>query len=244
MQDKLDNRSKKNYYSSNSSRMMKEFNAVYNIARKALLAHFIHAEIDDLESASERVYINLFTTLPFIGGRRNSETINIIMGAIVVAIILPLTQEDLTERNIGKIIHDSFVGYFQSRPKMIRMFLGKFATSHYFINRMRKGIDENAKAEYEDNFQLENIDLAGAAFDFGYNYTKCALLKIFSDNGVEEYLKYVCLGDYTLFTSIGVGFTRTQTIAHGAPICDFRFKRKGKNIEAWPPEYLPEWKVK
>jgi hypothetical protein len=224
--------------------MMKEFNAMYVNTRKALLAHFVPVEIDELESASEKEYINLFPTLPYIGGRKNSETINVIMGAVVISIVLPLIQEDLTERHIGRIIHSSFVGYFQSRPKWIQMIIGRFVTSNYSLNRMRKRIDENAKAEHEDNFQLENIELAGADFDFGYNYTKCALCKSFADNDVRKYLKYVCLGDYALFKSIGVGFTRTQTIAHGAPICDFRFKRKGENIDAWPPEHLPEWNEK
>ncbi|MGD8782753.1 MAG: hypothetical protein PVH88_27830 [Ignavibacteria bacterium] len=40
-----------------------------------------------------------------------------------------------------------------------------------------------------------------------------------------------------------MGFSRTQTIGNGAPICDFRFKKNVQTADGWPPENLPEWKV-
>ena len=84
--------------------------------------------------------------------------------------------------------------------------------------------------KYKEDFVLEHID-PGQDFDFGYNYTECAIHKLYQKKGKSEYLQYVCLGDYAMFQSYGMGFTRTQTIANGAPLCDFRFKKKQSDIK-------------
>jgi hypothetical protein len=45
-----------------------------------------------------------------------------------------------------------------------------------------------------------------------------------------------------MYKSWNIGFTRTHTIANGAPKCDFRFKKGGKTGEGWPPDKLKDWK--
>ncbi len=229
------------YYSSISSRMNKEFDAIFIHAKAALSDHFGISKIAELESRSKSKYQELLPTLPYIGGKKNPETINVIMGAIVVSIVHPLTSTELERHEIGRVIHHSFEGYFQSRPRFIQKILGRIVSSPYTVRRMKKQIEKDVFADYENNFKLENVESEEGEFDFGYNYTACALCKLFSDNKLEGYLKYVCLGDHALFRSLGVGFTRTQTIAHGAPSCDFRFTKKGTTPQSWPPEALEEW---
>ncbi len=46
-----------------------------------------------------------------------------------------------------------------------------------------------------------------------------------------------------MFKSYNMGFTRTQTIGNGDPICDFRFSKNAQSLNGWPPENLPEWKA-
>ncbi len=230
-----------NYYIATRAKMMREFNAMYKGTRRVLGPYFTESKIDALAVESEKAYRRLFLELPYIGGKKNSETINLIMGAIVLAMIKPLEREKLTRHQIGKIIYDTFVGYFDSRPAIIRRIIGALASSRFFINRMKAQIEKNAQTNYDDNFVIKNVEPDSADFDFGYDYTQCALHTLFEKNGAAEYLRYMCLGDYALFRSLGIGFVRTQTIANGAPRCDFRFKRGGTTVAGWPPEDLPEW---
>ena len=170
------------------------------------------------------------------------DTVNLIMGAIVLSIIRPLEREKLSDHQIGKVIFDAFDGYFKARPFIFRRIIGCLATSKFFIGKMKKQIEASAQRKYKDDFVTEYVESEGEEFDFGYNYIECAIHKLFKKYRVEKFLKYVCLGDYAMFKSLGVGFTRTQTIANGFPVCDFRFVRKGKTFKGWPPDDLPEWK--
>ncbi|MCP4135830.1 MAG: L-2-amino-thiazoline-4-carboxylic acid hydrolase [bacterium] len=231
-----------NYYMKIKRKMMKEFNAMYKGTQKSLMLYFDKAKITELQLESNSEYINLFSQLPYLGGKKSNSTINLIMGAIILSIIIPLEKEGLTSHQIGKVIFDAFDGYFKSKPKVIRFLIGKIAATGFFISEMKKQNDKSLLRKYKEDFVVENIKATGQDFDFGYNYTECALHKLFINNNKSHYLQYVCLGDYAMFKSYGISFFRTQTIGNGAPICDFRFKKKAVTFKGWPPENLDEWK--
>jgi hypothetical protein len=54
----------------------------------------------------------------------------------------------------------------------------------------------------------------------------------------------MCLADFAQANVYGFGFTRTQTVGNGASVCDHRFLKNGTNPRAWPPDGLPEFKIK
>ena len=237
MKNNMDNE----YYLSIRSKMLREFNAMYKGAKNELSMHFNEEKTDYLQKESKHNYENLFKELPYIGGSKNADTINLIMGAIALSIICPLEEEKLSDHQIGKVIYEAFKGYFESRPNIIRRILGYIATSKFYIEKMKRQIESSSQRKYEDDFVSEIVESEGQDFDFGYNYVECAIHKLFKKYNVERFLRYVCLGDYAMFRSLGIGFTRTQTIANGGSFCDFRFTRKGETISGWPPEDLAEW---
>lgn len=231
-----------NYYCTTIRRkVMREFNSMYKSTRAVLPEYFTQSKIDLLEQQSRREYKSLLPALPYIGGRKNADTINIIMGAIILATIKPLKGEGLSVKQIGKIIYDTFYWYFYQKPQIARTLIGKIVSSKYNLNRMKAQLAQSVKGEYEDGFVATYVESDGKTFDFGYNYTVCALHKLFEKNDAAEYLRYVCLGDHIMFYSLGIGFTRTQTMANGASYCDFRFCRNGLGAKGWPPEELEEW---
>ena len=56
--------------------------------------------------------------------------------------------------------------------------------------------------------------------------------------GKASQISNMCLIDYLLFPSTGIGLKRQGAIAHGCAHCDFRFQRGGETSEAWPPHFL------
>ena len=222
--------------------MMREFDAMYRGARNALVDRFDEASIVRLSTLRRKKYEALWRELPYIGGGKNADTINLIMGAITLSFVLVLTNEEISERQIGRVIYDSFYGYFNSRPVFLRRILGYIAGTQVFKRRMTRQIETSSLRRYRDDFVSERVEPLSLQYDFGYNYVECAIHKLFVKYDAEEFLKYVCLGDFAMFRSLGIGFTRTQTIANGALYCDFRFKKNGETASGWPPEQLPEWR--
>ena len=80
------------------------------------------------------------------------------------------------------------------------------------------------------------MDGDGRNFDYGVDYTECAICKFYHAEDADELVPYVCLLDYPVSKALGTGMARTTTLADGAERCDFRFK-PGRPVERmWPPE--------
>ncbi len=62
-------------------------------------------------------------------------------------------------------------------------------------------------------------------FDYGVNYTRCAIRELAIAHGAAEFAPYICISDISGSELFGWGLTRTQTLAQGGSHCDFRFKR-------------------
>lgn len=60
---------------------------------------------------------------------------------------------------------------------------------------------------------------------------------------MEELAPYLCLSDYVLSKAMNRGLVRYKTLAEGAEVCDFRFKKGQETFvyplrDGWPPKFL------
>ena len=67
--------------------------------------------------------------------------------------------------------------------------------------------------------------------------TQCALVNYLHAQGADELTPYLCDLDYVTFAALGVGLTRTKTLAWGCDRCDFRVTNPGKTTSTWPPSF-------
>ena len=54
----------------------------------------------------------------------------------------------------------------------------------------------------------------------------------------------MCLADFAQSNVYRFGFALNQTIRNGDTICDHRFLKNSTIPRAWPPDNLPEFKMK
>ena len=89
---------------------------------------------------------------------------------------------------------------------------------------------------------MEYIDGQGDDFDFGCNYTECAVLKFFQQMEAERFMPYVCIMDFTMSRALRTGLYRSKSLYFGADCCDFRYKKNQIGLPNLPIEDLPEYK--
>ena len=99
---------------------------------------------------------------------------------------------------------------------------------------LARGATRSQERLFPDDFVYNLVSANGQEFDFGIDYTECAIVKFFRTQGAEDFTRYVCLFDYPHSELSGTGLVRHQTLAEGAPKCDFRFRigRKPENRQA------------
>lgn len=230
-----------NYYLGKTNRILKDFRKMHRAAQAVLDQKYTEIDPSFFYKKSKVQLLRLLHELPYIGGDQNGQTINLIMGAIALAIIVTLKEYGLQRDQIGEILYLSFEGYFNSNPRIVKRIYSKLILSKLFIKRMEKEIQQSKLRRYKEDFVLQDRDAKGKKIHLGYNYIECAIHKFYKKHSVVEYLPYLCLGDYALFHAYGIGFQRTQTIGNGGSYCDFRFIKNGPLTKGWPPEELEEW---
>ncbi len=83
-----------------------------------------------------------------------------------------------------------------------------------------------AAPSHERGFRLRVVNAREQGFDLGFDVARCAITRLFRDAGAEEYTKILCEVDFITSQLAGLELHRTGTIANGAAVCDFRFRRK------------------
>ena len=221
--------------------MMKDFDIMFQSSRRVLKQRFPEDRLDRIYRESRDTYTGFLPKIPYIGGKENGQTKNLVGGVILLSIIRSLEAQDLPRREIGKIVYDTFVEFSHRTPRLIRWLMGKYMTSRFLMKKMRKSCRTSQLRNYPEDFVRAFLEGDGKTISCGMNYSECAICKFYQKQSAQEYLPYICLGDYPMFKAIGVGLIRSSTIGNGGEYCDFHFVRGGASPGGWPPEQLEEW---
>jgi hypothetical protein len=106
----------------------------------------------------------------------------------------------------------------------------------YLQNREKLVAEHRKMPEAGRAFAAQRGD--GQAFEWGVDYLECGIVKFLRSQGADKSAPHLCLTDYALFGALGIGLPRTQTLANGDGMCDFRFKWGGDMCSGWLPPWL------
>lgn len=95
---------------------------------------------------------------------------------------------------------------------------------------LRQRAERSQLRVYPGDFVFQFIDGAGKGFDFGVDYTECAIVKFLRAEGAAELAPQLCQLDAPMCRALGIGLRRTGTLAAGALRCDFRFSRSDRTV--------------
>ena len=84
--------------------------------------------------------------------------------------------------------------------------------------------------------EAEFVPGDGVDFDFGYDYSKYALLKYPTGRDVPDLAPYLCACDFQDSAAKGTGLRRTNALASGDRLFNSRYKRGGPILQVWSTE--------
>ncbi len=240
----LKNQVAENYYTSQARKLLKDFDKyTRKHARKTIASNYGDHVTDTLLREGRQEYEALIPELPYIGGKKNRLTANLIASAWCLALYRVLKTRGKTAEEVGTILHESVEAQLRSYPRFVVRLVGRWMFAKF---RLKKYAAESQKRRYPEDWVCSFIQGDGKQFDFGIDYTECAICKFFHAQGAGEFTPFLCLLDFPMSKAMGTGLVRTMTLAEGAEKCDFRFKR-GREVrevkQGWPPESLKQNKT-
>jgi hypothetical protein len=226
------------YYVRNQDKLFEEHRKMAAAGREIIVARYGKAFADTLLSESLAEFETLIPALPYIGGKQNPLTDNLISSAGALALYRVMQRHGKTVEETGELLYRMMEAWIMRYPRLMRRLMGRYFMSRLSQRQSKKRSALSQQRRYPADWVREHIEGDSQTFDWGVNYLECGIVKFLHSQGAGELAPYLCLLDYVLFGALDIGLTRTQTLAIGNKKCDFRFKWGGETPSGWPPPWL------
>jgi hypothetical protein len=228
------------YYVSRQPQLLRQFDKTAEHVQKAMIPRYGEEMTGAILQQARKEYQDLIPSLPYIGGRKNFMTRNLVSMAAVLALYQALKGEGVVVEQVGEIIYRAFGSQLDAYPRAFLRLIGWLGFTAPFLQGMRRGAKESQKRTYPGDWVYTFVEGDGVEFDYGLDYTECAICKLFHAHDADELVPYLCVADFAHSRAFDTGLVRTMTLAEGGDRCDFRYKRGREVKQGWPPGFLKE----
>ena len=237
----------KDYYIKRKAKLLKNFNKYTNDVRKLLAGKFDDDKIEKILTQMNEEFENLIPKIPYIGGAKNFYTNILIQVISNLAIFRILENEGFTYREIGELFYELADGHHRLRKESMEK-IGRDPAQYPFekdhINGIKAFAEYTQKRAYPYDWVWDFVEGDGISFEYGFNVSECGVYKIFKELGAEKYVPLQCMNRIREANIFGYGLFRPQTLAIGAPTCDYRFIKKLKAPQKITEEEVTYFKEK
>ena len=224
------------YYMAHKRELAEAFGGVVEGAKQFWEQKFGLERAAKMGQEATALFDRLLPGLPDVGGERNWLAHLIPVAAWYVALYAPMKASGKRPEDVGKLVYDLLGFQLQAVPKEQALAEGAKMFTREGLDKMREWAVWTQKREFPANWVAEFVPGDGKAFDFGYDYSECAILKYLEARSVPELAPYVCACDFPASTANGTGLQRIKALAYGDSICNFRYKRGGPVLQDWSTE--------
>lgn len=235
------------YYIKRKPRLMIDFSKDLELARDILKRKFEDAKVDEIFIQMKSEYEKLIPEIPYIGGNKNFLNNLLVSGISSLSMFRVLEKEGFTIRDIGEFYYELCDIENTIRKNGLEKSgkdPGNYPFELDYVEFWKKHCETLNQKSYPDDWVGEFVEGDGKTFEWGFNFYECGIQKVFKRLNAEKYGPILCIGDFSNANVLGYGFSRSQSIGFGAPMCDPRYVKNYKTPRGWPPDELPEFNKK
>lgn len=227
----------KEYYVKRKDELLEKFEVDVKCWSPFLLKQYGEIQAYKTLLEARQNFESLIPNIPYIGGDENNFTKNLVDSVRYLALYNAMKKFDRTVEEVGKIIYDGYLKKVSEQPRLL-IPPDQWLSPEQLLERSRKAAIRSQERRYPGDYVYTYIVGDGKEFDYGFDFTECASLKLYHIHGAGEFLPYYCYLDFVAGKVRGFGFTRTMTLHEGHEKCNHRFKTGGKTKAGWPPPFL------
>ncbi|MHC4791144.1 MAG: L-2-amino-thiazoline-4-carboxylic acid hydrolase [Planctomycetota bacterium] len=226
-----------NYYLAKKSKLLKDFDKTADIVNDYLVNRYGEELAGRLYREARQEYETIIPEIPHIEGAR-ARPLNLFLRIVAqeLAVYRVMKKHGKTPGEAWEICHEAIKLRMEKFSKIKRWLLKYLMFSGFLKRRVKRRAEKGEQLKFGD-FEVRYIIGDGKEFDWGVDYVACGNYNFLKAQGAEEFAPYICLSDIPLGDALGWGLIRTQTIADGCEMCNFRFKKaSATRISSKTPE--------
>jgi hypothetical protein len=163
-------------------------------------------------------YESIYNQLPYIGGDENSLTSDLVGAAESLAFYLVLKRHGKPLKEIGEMAYKAAEKAFEDHPEAVPPM-----NNPESIPYMKYAAEMSLKKRFPGDWVYDFLE-GNEEFDLGMDFTQCGIQKLYHKYDADEFTPYLCAMDIIMSECGNLGLHRTQTLAEGSNMCDFRYR--------------------
>jgi len=137
-----------NYYIKQERKLIKNFKRLIKRSKIVLERYYEYKIVEDIINKTVNNYQELIPQMPYIGGRQNRLTENLIGSIQLLALIIVLKEYSGSKERIGEIIYKIMENHIKSINPLLLFFARKIFFSKMQINKLRKASIKSKEKKY------------------------------------------------------------------------------------------------
>lgn len=231
------------YYTTRLPTLLEDMDALGRYMRPFLVKTYDDGLADAVGKEAREGFEAMVPDIPYIGGEENELTEDLVQAAMALSFYQAMKSRGKSADEAGRIVYETVAARLAAYPRILFRTGWVYRSSWFGRQRTRRAAAASQLRLYPGDWVSTYVDGDGTTFDWGIDYHACGIVKLSRSLKLEEFAPYLCLTDQLVFEQAGSGLVRTQTLAGGAPRCDFRFKagRHTQLLDPFSKERLEAW---
>ncbi len=229
---------KQGYYTARKGLLLKVFDKLMQRGQKLLAEQYDETFAATVVPDMRRRFEEIIPEIPYLGGMRNVFTEIILLNGMLVAIHKVLKENGRPVEDTIRFYCSFSQGLFDSLPDSLLTLGGKAMLSRPSGWLFKKQAARSQKREYAQDWVFDFVDGDEETFDYGLQFSECAVIKFYDAQGVPELKPYCNFFDIIMGRAMHMGCVLATHIGCGDETCFFQY-RQGRETPV--PERLQEW---
>ena len=213
-------------YLPQKNKLMRAFDKSLALVKPEIFSWLGQTKAKQFMQEARQEYETLLPRIPYIGDNALSLSF-FIPTTRYLAMYRALQNQGRTVEDAGRLAFMIGTEEAKAIPYLVRRLMEYLWFSPLIEWGLKKKNIRSQQIKYPGESILHYVRGDGGEFDYGVDYTECAVCKFLQAENAFELVPYACALDKPVSELLGWGLTRTKTIAEGFPRCEFRFKRGG-----------------
>lgn len=214
-----------NYYLTQKEALLDEFDTTFKYGHPLLVNAYGAPTADRIVAESRRAFEMLLPEIPYIGGRENALTENLVMAAMFLAFHRVMKSYGKPISETFEVIYEVVLEWLGRYPPAFTKMMGTLRLTPLYMNSLKNRAERSQQRQYPGDWVYSFVEGDGINFDYGLEYHECGICKFFNEQGAAELIPYMCALDFPMLRAYGLDLKRTMTLGGGAAKCDFKIKK-------------------
>lgn len=187
--------------------------------QQKLLGRYDSSRVASLIAYSNHTFEALWPEIPEVD-EKSPWLKNIVVVAYEISLWLQLEKLGMTLPEISRLTCEVLDGAMRQIPPAVREEMKKSSLLELFVSKFA---EDSETLNPVCNWRVSRITPeVGDSFEIGMDILSCPIVRMCETLGVRRFSPFLCKNDFVTYKAIGIRLTRTQTLADGDAVCDFR----------------------